>query len=207
MKHVDASALLEELAGEMSRATASRRPIGELAGLALGQRHEFRERLRRHTRIHHEHVRKHDAHRDRRDVALRIVAEVLHYMRRDGHRADRREVNGVPVGRRRGDVLSRDVAAGARLVLDDDRLPNVFAELLCDEPGHGIGASTGGEADGQRDGAAGEILPADNSCDSHCRRCDHHSDRGFHSDSPENFVASAEELLGARVTRQAPARA
>ena len=127
MEHVDAGALLEELAGEMSRAAHTRRPIGELARLLLGQCHEFVERLGRHARMHDQHVGKHDAHRDRRDVALRIVGEVLHEVRRDGHRADRGEVNRVAVGRRQGDVLRRDVAAGARLVLDDDRLPEVLA--------------------------------------------------------------------------------
>ena len=110
-------------------------------------------------------------------------------------------MNRVAVGRRRGDVLGRDVAAGARFVLDDDRLPNVLAELLRDEPGRGISASARREADGKRDGAVGEILPADNSCDSHCRRCEDHSDCGLHADSPENFIASARELLGAHVMR------
>jgi hypothetical protein len=180
----DAGALLEEFTGEMSRAAHTGRRIRQLAALLLGQRHEIRERLRRHTRMHHEHVGEHDAHCDRRDVALRIVSQVLHDMRRDGHRADRCEVDRVSVGRRRGDVLGCDVSAGACLVVDDDRLPEVLAELLRDDPGRGIGAATGGKAYGQRDGATRKALPADGSCDNHCRRCEHCSHRELHPDSP-----------------------
>ena len=81
VEHVDAGALLEELAGEMPRAPHTRRRIGELAGLRFGERYEFRERLRRHARMDNDHVREHDAHRDWRDVALRIVGQVLDDMR------------------------------------------------------------------------------------------------------------------------------
>jgi hypothetical protein len=103
-------------------------------------------------------------------------------------------------------VLGCDVAAGARLVLDHDRLPNVLAELPGDEPGCGVSAATGSEANGQRDGVAGELLPAGNTCDNHCSRCEDHSDCGFHADSPKNFVASAGELPGAHVMLQFRAR-
>ena len=89
--HVDAGALLEELAGEMSRAAHARRRIVDLAGLLLRERDEFGERLRRHARMHDHHVGKHDAHRDRRDVALRIV-------RRDPSRdAERRLIGPTEV--------------------------------------------------------------------------------------------------------------
>ena len=87
----------------------------------------------------------------------------------------------VAVGHRHGDVLRGDIAACARLVVDDDRLTKVLAELLRDDPGGGIGAASRGEADGQRDGPAGEALPADHSCDDQGRSCEHGSRRECHS--------------------------
>ena len=87
VRDVDAGALLEELAREI--AAPSRRPTIHTRACRASP-----SRARRipaasspARRVHHEHVREHDAHRERRDVLLRIVGKVLHQVRRDRHRA------------------------------------------------------------------------------------------------------------------------
>ena len=62
---------------------------------------------------------------DRRETLLRVVRQALeeagvHDERVGGHE------QGVAVGRGAGDLLGADVAAGARLVLDDDGCPQRF---------------------------------------------------------------------------------
>jgi hypothetical protein len=64
----------------------------------------------------------------------------------------------VAVGRRGGDLLRGDVAAGAGAVLDDDGLPDVLGELLRNDARRRVGAAAGREAHGERDRMGREIL-------------------------------------------------
>ena len=61
---------------------------------------------------------------------------------------------GGAVGRGGLERLRGELAAGAGLVLDDDRLAEHLAQPLGQQPGDGIGAAAGGEADQQPDRAA-----------------------------------------------------
>ena len=184
MNDIDAGALLEEFARKMSGAADARGSVGEDARVFLRQRDKFAERLCRHFGMNHDDVGKYESHRNGCDVALRIVGKVLHHVRRDGHRSDRRQMDRVAVGRRHRDLLCRDVAARARFVLDGHRLTDVLGELLRDDPRRCVRAAAWREADDQRDGAVGKSLRNRNRAD---RKQERHpnSREGSHANSPQ----------------------
>ena len=57
----------------------------------------------------------------------------------------RDEADGVAIGRRRQNVLHADIAAGADVVLDHDRLAELLRQILAEEARDGIVGSAGGE--------------------------------------------------------------
>jgi hypothetical protein len=112
----------------------------ELAGILLRERDQLLERARRHARVQHEDVRRDGELRDRREIALDVVARLLveRHVRGVGAAADEQR---VAVGRRARDVFRRDVAAAAGPVLDDDGGAQELAQLQRGRPGHEIGAA------------------------------------------------------------------
>src|SRR5262249_48734743 len=73
-------------------------------------------------------------HGQRQKVADWVVGQFRVYRRRDRHLAAGGHHNRVSVRRLVFDVLDRDAAASARLVLDDHGLPDVLRQVLPDEP-------------------------------------------------------------------------
>ena len=67
----------------------------------------------------------------------------------------RRHHQRVAVGRRLQHELGGEVARAARLVLDHDRLAELFAEPVSDEPRHDVGGSARRVADEDLDGFVG----------------------------------------------------
>ena len=98
------------------------RAVVERAGLGLGERDQFGKILRRHAGIDHQHVGLPADHRDRREILDRVVGQAGAEARRDRLRARGSDPDRVAVGRRLGDRVGADVAAGARAVLDHDLL-------------------------------------------------------------------------------------
>ena len=83
---------------------------------------------------------------DRRDVADEIETEIGEQRRIDrvrGHDLQQR----VAIGRRLGDRVGRDVAAGTRLVLDDELLAQPLRQPLAHQARHDVGRPAGGKAD------------------------------------------------------------
>ena len=125
--------------------------IGELAGVLLGQRDQFFNRIGRNFRIDHQHEGQVAGPRDRREILDRIVAHGLQQIRIGRMCRVRRHKQRVAVRRRAGDVTRRDRAVGAGLVVDNHADPERGAEFLRDDPRRGVGAATGGERQHQRD--------------------------------------------------------
>ncbi len=96
--------------------------------------------------------------RDRREIAQRVVGQVVAHVRRDRDRADGGEEDGVAVGLRLGDEVGADRAVGAGLVLDQHRLRQRVLQLVGEQPADEIGRAAGREGDHHADRAGGEVL-------------------------------------------------
>ena len=145
MHDVDAGHRLEQFGRQMRRAAEARRAVEELTGLRFGERDEFRHRFRRNIRIDRHQVRHPCDDGDRLDVLDRIVGHVLLNILVDRVGARRADDEGVAVRIGLGDEIGGDVAACARLVLDDELLAVFFRELLRHEAAENVGGAAGGE--------------------------------------------------------------
>ena len=92
--------------------------------------------------------------RDRHEVLVHVERQ-----RAVERRADRQAVggeqDGVAVGRRLGERIGREIAAGAGAVLHHHRLVELLAELVAEEPGDGIDGAAGRERHDDADGPVG----------------------------------------------------
>ena len=107
----------------MLRAADADGAVVELLRVLLGVGDELGQRLRRQLGIDHDHVRQDREQRDRREILLRVVAERLEQRPVRRQRTDRAHHQRVAVGRRSDRRQSAGIAAGARAVVDDERLP------------------------------------------------------------------------------------
>ena len=76
---------------------------------------------------------------------LRIVGQLGEQQRVDGERPADADADGGAVGRGLGDGVGADVAAGARLVIDDEGLTELLLQMVGDHPGDHVGRRTGAE--------------------------------------------------------------
>jgi hypothetical protein len=79
--------------------------------------------------------------RDRRKILERIVGELAVEERIHDERAVDRHQQRVAIGRGLGDGLGADDGVGARPVVDDDLLAQIFAHLLAHEAAEEIGGA------------------------------------------------------------------
>jgi hypothetical protein len=108
------------------------------------------------------------------EVGDRVVGLLLEHERADRDRRRVREHQGVAVGRRLHDVEPADAAAGAGLVVDDDRLAELLGELLADDAGDDVARPARGEGDDDADrllGVRGERGPGERGGGARRRRC------------------------------------
>jgi hypothetical protein len=95
----------------------------------------------RHARVHREDVG-HVAHvDDGLEIRDRVVRKRLEQVGRDGVRVHVAHEDGVAVGRGLRDHVGGDGAARAGAVLDHERLPEVFLQLLRDEARDHVGSA------------------------------------------------------------------
>ena len=121
------------------RAVADRGEI-VFAGIGLQQRDQFGDRIDLEFVAHRQRARLRDQLRDRGDVLFRIVGQLREQQRVNGQRAADADADRGAVGRGLGDGIGADIAAGAGLVLDDERAVGIFfAQLVGDQPGDDIG--------------------------------------------------------------------
>jgi len=110
--------------------------------------YELRKGVRRNKRIQHQDERQVDEGRNRRDVANEIVIEVAVKRRVDRVvRVDQEK--GIAVRRSLHDHFGPDVPAGARPVVDDDRLGPSVIQPLADQSGEDIVRATRRKGDDQ----------------------------------------------------------
>ena len=112
---------LEQLRGEVRGAAAALRGVVELAGIRSGERDQLGHRVRRHLRVHQQHVRNRGDHRDRHELR-RVVGQARVQQPVDHQRRRRRGEQRVAVRIGLEHRVGADVAGGARAVLDDHRL-------------------------------------------------------------------------------------
>jgi hypothetical protein len=99
----------------------------------------------------HHHVGIAGEHRDRLEVLLDVVIELVDRAVED-MRAEKAELKRVSVGRRPDDAAGADGAGRAGDVLDDDRLAERRPHRLGEDTGHGVERAAGRERhhDGDR---------------------------------------------------------
>ena len=89
--------------------------------------------------------------RDRSEVFEGIIAEIGLNKRIHGERPVRADQQRITVGLRVRDILGADAAAGPGAVLDHDRLPQRFADLIADNAADDVGIAARGERHDQPD--------------------------------------------------------
>ncbi|MCY1244225.1 hypothetical protein D9M72_572880 [compost metagenome] len=93
-------------------------------------------------------------HADRRQVLQRVVRHAREQARVDGQR-HRLQPDGVAIGRRLGDRVDADVAAGTGAVLHHDGAAEALGPGIRDQARGDVGAAAGGIRHDQADRALG----------------------------------------------------
>ena len=75
-RHLDAGETFQQQRGGVQRGADARGAVGHRAGLRLGERDQFGDRLRRHRRMHQQADRNAGVARHRDEVGLRIVGQL-----------------------------------------------------------------------------------------------------------------------------------
>ena len=139
---IDAGHHLEQFAGDMQRrADAAGRHV-DLAGIGLGIGDEFRDRLRRHVRIHLHHQRNERNARHGCGVVHEVEMQVAVDRRVDrvgGHGKQQR----VAVRRRFHRIFGSDVAARSGPIVNHDRLAEPVRQPLRHQPADDVGRAAG----------------------------------------------------------------
>ena len=118
-----------------------------VSGFALSAAITSASALERRSSGNHQHVGRLHGHRDQVEVLERVVLHVLDQVRCDHQRPERGDEQRVTVGSGALDDGCADRAGRARLVLDDERLPELLLQLRRDRTGDRIrGAARGGTA-------------------------------------------------------------
>jgi hypothetical protein len=153
--HVDLGLGFEQLAGKMAGAPVAARAERELARIRLRITDQLGDRIGRHRRIQHQHVRRNRDQGDRREVLDRVVRHLAVQADVDRVRRQCALEDRVAVGRAFRDQVGADVAAGARSVVDDHRLSPGDRELLSDRAGDRVGDPPAGKGTTRRIGLDG----------------------------------------------------
>ena len=149
MEQIHAGNLLEQFAGEMLGGGKARAREHDLARIGLGGLDQLFHIVGGKIRPRHDQKARARDLRHRRQCGG-VVRHVLARHRGDdlarGHDAER-----VAVGRGVRDQLIAEDAAGARLVLDDDRLAEPLLHGVGEDAADDVGAAAGAERDDDMD--------------------------------------------------------
>ena len=163
--HLNASALVEQLASQVRCRASTRGCVIHLAGRLFGQRHELLQILHTCTFVRHQHVGEVHAPGQRSQILEGVVVE-LHQVRGNRQRAHGAKQNHRAIGHRVGHLPMGNVAASTALVFHHHRLANVFSQLLGNQPGCSIGSTAWCKADHHGDGLFGrEVLGQNMACE------------------------------------------
>ena len=108
-------------------------------------RDEVRERAHAARLVDRQHDRRAGDIGDVDEIALRVVAELGVAERQQHQLSDIAEHEIVAVGRRIGDRLHADRAAGAGASLDEELLLEFGREMVGDQAGENVGGAAGGK--------------------------------------------------------------
>ena len=154
---VDAGAQPEAFGREMRhRADAGGGEVHR-SGLGLGGGDQVGGGLEAFRRRHHEHGRRLAERDDGREVVERVVGQVL-VERISGTERGGMHQDGVTVRLCLGDRADAERAAGARPVLDHDRLVDLLRHLFEHDAADDVVGGTGGERHDRLHGALGPAL-------------------------------------------------
>ena len=130
MVHLDLRQRLQVLHAEVLQVADAGRGVVELARIVARQRDQVLYRFHRQRRMYHQHHRPADDLRDRREILLRVVGQILAQGHVDGHRPGIGQHHGVTVGWGFRHHVSADAATGAAAVIDQYLLPPHRGQLL-----------------------------------------------------------------------------
>ena len=129
----------DRLHGEVRQRAVADRSEVVFARFALQKRDKFRGAVNHNAGIDRERARLRHQLGDRRDVGLGVVGQLREQQRVDGERPADADPDGGAVGRGLGHRVGADVAARARLVVDDERLTELFLQMVGDQAGDHVG--------------------------------------------------------------------
>jgi hypothetical protein len=144
VRHLDTGELAEDLGREVPVVAYAGRAVRELGVRALGVLDEFLQRVDRQGRIDREEqaaAAREIGHR--REVLLGVIGKLLLHVRVH-HESGRIHEQRVSVRRRLRHRVGADDAVGARLVLDEERLPELRSELRGHDSRHDVRSAGGG---------------------------------------------------------------
>ncbi len=157
MHHVHLGLQLEQFRRQVLHTAAAGRGVVQLSGACLGKRDQFIRILNRERGVDHQQVRPDRRQRDRGKIPRHIISQLGIKGGQDRHGGDVPHHHCIAVGRRLGGKLGRDHAGCSATVLRNDLLPQIFGELLGDDPPDDVGASTRRKAD-QHPDRPGRVL-------------------------------------------------
>jgi endoglucanase len=186
LPHRNAGLELEQLDGEARQCPAAVMREVDRVGLRVRQLDQLAHALDRHLRIDHEHERILRDVDDVGEIAFRLEREVGQRRRHHG-KAGRCPHQGVAIRCCAGDLLERDGAAGSRLILDQEALPEIVVHVARENPRQDIGAAAGRKRHHQLDDPVGVWLRGD-ADRSACQRRQNNEERyGFHGSRPQGY--------------------
>ena len=144
---------VEQFGRHVTRRCVAGRAEGQAFGLALRQRDQLPQIIRRDRGMRHQHVGHNAEQRDRRHVFAEI--ETRFGLRRVERVGDRRHEKGVTVGGRARHGFGGDHAAVARAIFHHDRLAEAGLHPLADQPGQDVRRRAGPETDHDLDRLGG----------------------------------------------------
>ncbi len=150
MRQLRAGGGLEQFAHHVRRRADAARAIGVVPGPRLREGREFRRVACRQRRVAEDQQRRRADHGDRHQVLLDVIG---HARLQGGHDGEGqvREQQRVAIRRGSRDVFGAEHRAGARAVLDHDRLPERGTEPRLDQPRQHVRRPARGEGHHQAD--------------------------------------------------------
>ena len=108
--------------------------------------------------MHDQHTRLRREHRDQREVLAGVIRHFRKQQGVDGKRAAETDADGITIGIRLSDRVSTGIGAGARAILDHERLAEFLLHMFADQPPDHVRCRAGAERHDDPDGFCGPLL-------------------------------------------------
>ncbi|CFW04156.1 Uncharacterised protein [Bordetella pertussis] len=151
---LDAGLRLEQLGAQVSAGARAHRRVVQAGLRGLGVLDQFRQGLGGDLRVDDQHIGHAAGQDDRREGLGGVVAQAAVEPLVDREDPGGGQQQGIAVGFGGGDLLGADVAAGARTVVDHDRLAQRGRYLVGDGARQDVVGAARAIRNDQRDGAS-----------------------------------------------------